>query len=81
MKIKITYFVLGMEFEAVTHSIPECYEYVKAIVKTNKISFPNPDETLLEYMGILMEMKNNNRLISHKNHIFMIERIIEQDIK
>lgn len=73
MKIKITWTIRGMHFEAVTNTISEAYEYVKAIVKAEKTSFPNTEETLSDCMVILAGFLNDGR--SHKNHIFSIQKI------
>lgn len=75
MRIKITWKIQGMEFDAVTDTIAEAYEYVKAIIKAEKNrNFPNTDETLSEYMKILVKMKKHET-IKHENHIFRVEVI------
>lgn len=75
MKIKVTWIIQGMEFDAIADTVAEAYEYVKAIVKAEKSrNFPNTDETLSEYIGILAKMKNGE-IIKHENHIFRIEVI------
>ena len=75
MKIKVTWKIQGMEFSAISDTVAEAYEYVKAIVKAEKSrNFPNTDETLSEYSGILAKMKNHET-ITHENHIFRIEII------
>lgn len=75
MKIKITWKIQGMEFDAVADTIAEAYEYVKAIIKAEKNrNFPNTDETLSEYMEILAKMKKHET-IKHENHIFRVEVI------
>ncbi|MFQ9484540.1 MAG: hypothetical protein ACLRWA_01405 [Lachnospira sp.] len=75
MRIKITWKIQGMEFDAVTDTIAEAYEYVKAIIKAEKNrNFPNTDETLSEYMEILVKMKKHET-IKHENHIFRVEVI------
>lgn len=75
MKIKVTWKIQGMEFGAISDTVAEAYEYVKAIVKAEKSrNFPNTDETLSEYIGILAKMKNHET-IKHENHIFRIEII------
>lgn len=75
MRIKITRKIQGMEFDAVADTIAEAYEYVKAIIKAEKNrNFPNTDETLSEYMEILVKMKKHET-IKHENHIFRVEVI------
>jgi hypothetical protein len=75
MRIKITWKIQGMEFDAVADTIAEAYEYVKAIIKAEKNrNFPNTDETLSEYMEILVKMKKHET-IKHENHIFRVEVI------
>ena len=75
MRIKITWKIQGMEFDAVADTIAEAYEYVKAIIKAEKNrNFPNTDETLSEYMEILVKMKKHET-IKHDNHIFRVEVI------
>lgn len=75
MRIKITWKIQGMEFDAVADTIAEAYEYVKAIIKAEKNrNFPNTDETLSEYMEILVKMKKHET-IKHENYIFRVEVI------
>lgn len=77
-KIKITYTVCRMDFTAETSDISTAYEYVKAIVMRENISFPNQDETLSGYMEILVDKMRNGG--SHSNHIFKIE-VVEGSTK
>lgn len=74
MKIKVTWTIQGMDFEAISDTIASAYEYIKAIVKKEELNFPNQEETLSEYMGILASIQRGKTL-SHENHIFKIERI------
>lgn len=75
MRIKITWKIQGMEFDVVADTIAEAYEYVKVIIKAEKNrNFPNTDETLSEYMEILVKMKKHET-IKHENHIFRVEVI------
>lgn len=71
MKYTITYYVDNLAFDRECNSIAEAYEAVQAIVSNNKIAFPNVNETLSEYMAILVEMKSGETL-SHENHYFGI---------
>ena len=77
MKIKITYKVCGMNFEAIANNVCEAYKYVEAIIKANAINFPRQEETLSEYMCYLADMKNGET-IKHSNHIFGMEIIREE---
>ena len=74
MKFKITYKVCGMGFEAIADTISEAYEYAKAIIEAEKLSFPRQEETLSEYMDLLVQIKNG-WTDAHINHIFRIEKI------
>ncbi len=76
MKIRITYTVYGMDFIAETSAISEAYEYLKAIVEKELITFPDREGTLSEYMINLVKMKNGD-LIKYENYIFTIEAIQE----
>lgn len=77
-KMRITYTVFGMGFTAEASDISAAYEYVKAIVRRENINFPNQDETLSNYMEILVDKMRNGG--SHSNHIFKIE-VVEDSIK
>lgn len=76
-KIKITYPVCGMNFKAETSNISEAYEYIKAIVKRENVTFPDQEGTLSEYMNDLVRMKNGE-LLKHENHIFTFETVREE---
>lgn len=56
MKFKITYFVAGMTFEAIAYGVSDAFDYVKAIVKSERNMFPNQREALDNYFAILGEM-------------------------
>ncbi len=73
MKVKITYKVRGMNFEASADNIAKAYEYVKAIIMANELSFPQQQEALSNYMVLLSGIETGER-ISHENHIFKIEK-------
>lgn len=74
MKIKVVWTIQGMDFEAVASTIAEAYEYIKAIVKAEKINFPDQEETLSQYMGILVGFQKDGT-IEHHNHVFAIRKI------
>lgn len=74
MKYKITHTVMGTEFSTTKDTIAGAYASVRALIINDRIAFPDQDETLSEYMGILVNMKNGETL-SHQNHIFRIEVI------
>ncbi len=80
IKIKITYTVCGMDFTAEANTISEAYEYLKAIVQNECISFPDSEETLSEYMTDLVKMKNGD-LLKYENHFFTFEAIQEETQK
>lgn len=71
MKYTVTYYVDDLAFDRECDSIAEAYEAVRAIVTNKKIAFSNVNETLSEYMAILVEMKSG-KTISHENHYFGI---------
>lgn len=75
MKIKITWTIQGMDFEAIANTISEAYEFIKAIVKAKKDNFPNSDETLSECMVVLTGILCGGRDSSYTNLVFRIERI------
>lgn len=74
MKYKVTYYVNCLSFVRKCSSISEAYEAIKAIVITNKIVFSNVNETLSEYMTLLVDMESGNRTF-FKNFYFLVETI------
>ena len=53
MKFKITYYVHGMIFEAIAYGVTEAFDYIKAIIKAEKIMYPNQQEAFDNYFEIL----------------------------
>lgn len=76
MKYKISHTVMGVEFSAKADTIARAYAHVRALIINDRIAFPDQDETLSEYMEILVDMKNG-KLLSHENHIFRVEVIAD----
>lgn len=76
MKYKISHTVIGEEVSTTKDTIARAYGAVRALIVNDRINFPDQDETLSEYMEILVNMKNGKTL-SHENHIFKVE-IIEE---
>lgn len=74
MYFKITYNVNGMKFTANTPYVSEAYDMVKAIIKAEKLMFPNQEKEFCEYFEILADIKQG-KTISHENNIFKIERV------
>ncbi len=78
-KIKIIYKVLdGVRFTAEATSLSEAYKYVSAIIKTNALSFPKPEETLSEMIKVLARMDAETTL-SFEQHIFRIEKTPQRE--
>ncbi len=77
MKFRITYNVGEMHFTAEADNLAQAYEYVKAIVTSNKTIFPDQEETLSGYMEILADIK---RGVTTKtaNHVFMLETVRDE---
>ncbi len=65
-------------FGTLANNISEAYEYIKAIINNEKTTFPNQDETLLNYMEILVNFKCNGKLF-HDGPIIGIEKIDVED--
>ncbi len=78
-KIKIIYKVLdGVRFTAEVTSLSEAYKYVSAIVKTNALSFPKPEETLSDMIKVLAKM-DAETAFSFEHHIFSIEKTPQRE--
>lgn len=78
-KIKIIYKVLdGVHFTAEATSLSEAYKYVSAIIKTNALSFPKPEETLSEMIKVLARM-DAETTFSFEQHIFRIEKTPQRE--
>lgn len=56
MKFKITYNVHGMMFEAIAYGATEAFDYMKAIIKAEKIMYPNQQEAFDNYFCIIADM-------------------------
>lgn len=78
MKLKIGYDVGDITFYAIANNIADAYEYIKAIIHKEGISFPNQCEALSNYMEILAKF-NNGEQSFHSNFAIRIEKIDEED--
>ena len=76
MKYRITYKVCGMFFTAEAESISRAFDFIRAIIQSEKISFPDQDGVLSEYMAILVNMKNG-KTMAYSNFIFNVDAIAE----
>ena len=72
MYFKITYNVNGMKFTANTPYVSEAYDMVKAIIKAEKLMFPDQENAFCNYFEILSKLAFGS-LLGHENHIFKIE--------
>lgn len=55
-KFKITYNCHGMVFEAVAYGASEAFDYVKAIIKAERVMYPNQSEAFDNYLTIVSEI-------------------------
>ena len=74
MKAKITYNVYDTEFEKTVTTAAELFDSVRAIIKRERLMFPDQERTTDEYMKICNDIAFYNSL-KHENHIFKIESI------
>ena len=78
MKFKITYFVHGMIFEAIAYGVTDAFDYVKAIIKAEKLMYPNQQEAFDDYFEIIGDMaraKGDVSSFSAGSGLFKIEII------
>lgn len=74
MKFKITYNVHGMQFEAVAYGAAEAFDYLRAIIKAEKIMYPDQQEAIDNHMCIIAEMaKGDTKAFSSGAGLFRIE--------
>ena len=77
MKFKIIYNVGGMQFAAVADNLARAYEYVKAIITSNKTIFPDQEEMLSETMEVLTQIKRGET-IECSNRVFAVEAMQDE---
>lgn len=77
MKFRITYRVGGMPFTAEANNIAEAYDYIRAIVTSNKTVFPNPEDSLSDYMLCLARIKCGE-LICTASHVITVEAVQDE---
>lgn len=77
MKLAITYKVNGVPFKYETENVHDLFNATAAVIKANKLMYPDQDTILNEYLVICAELKSGKKC-SHENHIFKIERVVEQ---
>ena len=77
MKLVVTYNVWGVPFRHEATSVHELYETVCAVIKHNKLMFPDQEATMSEYFKIVSDIALYDK-ISYENHIFKIERMTEE---
>jgi len=77
MKLVVTYMIWGTPFRYEATSVHELYEAVCAVIKHNKLRFPDQEATMSEYFKIVSDIAFHDK-ISHENHIFKIERMTEE---
>ena len=78
MKFRITYYVHGMIFEAIAYGVTDAFDYVKAIIKAEKIMYPNQQEAFDNYFEVLGEISRGN-ISAYLSGcgLFKIEKITE----
>lgn len=74
MEIRISYAIGQSILSASAYSISEAYAIIKDIISKEPIMQKRTDETLSQYMEILVNMANG-KTISHKNYCITIERV------
>lgn len=74
MSINIIYKLNGAEFVSISETISEAYRDITAIVRTNKLMFPNQEEELSEQMVVLTKIKSGE-ISSFENLVFKIEAV------
>lgn len=78
MKLKIGYDVGDITFYVIANNIADAYEYIKAIIRKDGISFPNQCDALSNYMEILVKF-NNGEQGFYQDLLLKIEKIDEED--
>jgi len=73
-RLRITYKVNGMNFDAVSTTIAGAYEYIKAIVDANALLFSDRESALSEYTDVLSRFRER-AITTYENHVFKIERV------
>ena len=68
----VTYNVWGTRFEYKTTNAYELYNAVVAVVKANKIMYPDQDGAFNEYLVTCADIVEGRKL-AHINHIFEIK--------
>lgn len=58
MDFKITYYVGGMIFEAIAYGESEAFDYVKAIIRAEKVMYPDQREAFDRYLHIISDIAN-----------------------
>lgn len=74
MKYRITYKVCGIFFTAEAESISRAFDIIRAIIQSEKVTFPDQDGILSEYMAILVNMKNG-KTKAYSNFVFNVDVI------
>lgn len=77
MKFKITYNVCGMHIAAEADNLARAYEYVKAIVTSNKTVYLDQEEMLSETMEVLTQIKRGET-IKCSNRVFAVEAVQDE---
>lgn len=74
---RVTYKVNGkdgVEFYHESEMLTETFEAVKAVIRANPITFPNPERIFDSYFNLLAHM-NEDGMTMHENHVFRVEYI------
>lgn len=78
MKFKVTYIVRGMVFTATAHGASEAFDYAKAIIRENKIMYPDQDEAVNTFFCMIAELVTGKSEAVHSGcGLFSIEPIKE----
>ena len=72
MKFIATYKVLNVNFRHEAENAYELFEAVSAILKTNKLMYPEQERTLSEYLMICADIASG-KMNMYETHLFRIE--------
>ncbi len=76
MKIRITHYVWKVPFVYETENVSDAWDAVKAIIQSEKLMFPDQENTFCNYFKILSDIAFGSS-ISHEMFIFKIEKILD----
>ena len=74
MLFAITYNVYGVPFRYETENVYDLFNAVTAVIRANKLMYPDQDQMMNEYFTICADIAKG-KIINHENHIFKVERL------